>query len=90
VSGWSMTLRNAHERYVQVGDPFSGLFLSIKSTDPAVRPLVTVRVPSGAVPPQQPAAATAGRTQQRHQPRRWEDSVYLAERLAAAERQLKV
>jgi hypothetical protein len=95
VSGWSMTLRNAHERYLQVGGYFSGLFLSAKDADPAARPLVTVRVPhdegrataAGGAPA---AAASQAHRQRRHKTRRWEDSGYLAQRLAAAKKQLRV
>ncbi|KAI8463918.1 MAG: hypothetical protein J3K34DRAFT_474803 [Monoraphidium minutum] len=54
---WNMTLRNAHERYVQVGHAFSGLFLSVKSTDPAVRPLTTELQQAG---PQAELIAVAG------------------------------
>ena len=84
-----------------MGSLFSGLFLSIKDIDPAVRPLTTVRVPATALrqpraPPTcgspcgpLPAASKSTKYQCR-QHRHWEDSQYLAARIKAAEKRIKV
>lgn len=80
---------------VQVGNIFSGLFLSVKGIDPAVRPITTVQPPEWssmqAVSKQDGSAdLTAASISKQHHTRRWEDSPYLAARLAASQKQVKV